>query len=630
MKLAFFKNKLGWLCVLSVALLYARLYFPGFPRLYSYTPVYRWQAIAFLRGHLYLPADFSCAGEEMILFKGRLYYYFAPLPSLIHAGYILLTQKLFGQPRYLPESVTMFLFVCAFPGVIFAAFSAKARALGRGPWAGALGCIVSLAVCAFSIFFDLARYRLTIFEEAVLYSAVLGSASVLAAYVYALRWYQDQPCERLPAIASSVLCAAAMLCRPNYLAFPVFLAPWMIIPHLRPANPLYRFLRGPIEKPPAPGWGEGNAVSHAAIFLALPLVALVSLLLYNYTRFDDPLALGSRYIMELKPELIAPSRAPLVGLWLDPIKAFFTGFDSRLFFPHRGILPDRTIEESLTMHPPFAFERVRWVFLPLVAALGWHLARLVKFRNRPSHPLARLDCGFLLLGVVIIFLHIQITGGLRLIAYRYVFDMLPAFLAMALAGLGFRGSYLTVTCLWAVAFLADAPHYLQVWANHPNRYVELHAPFPDAPTLEQPARANCPYTAIPTGISCGAPEARQLHPKAHLGWDLLDGCGAANSIYLVFSVGPPGPHDRWRLDLLADQRFAKAAQNPRMFIQGRLIPLQPRRDGQPGFFADFTLKIDAATAKALPVRLSIHPGLPFEYNLGKLLQVRLAGLPAAE
>jgi hypothetical protein len=613
---------LGGLCVLSIALLYGRLYFNHRSGLYSRTPVYQWQAQAFLEGRTSLPVDFSCAGQEMILYRGHLYYYYGPLPSLIHAGFILLSGKLLGRPYYLPESVLTFVFVCGLAGVLFMAFARKAQALGCHPAvAGAVGCVAGVAGCALSILFSIARYRLWIFEEAALYSSVLASMAVLAAYVYLLGWYNGESPRILAAMGSSLACAGALLCRPNFATFPVLLAPLLIIPHLPASHPLYRLLRGPGSRSSPTGWGEGDFLARGALYLAAPAAGVAFLLIHNYVRFDKPFEFGTRYLLipevrHMRAVVFASDilRAPFRARLLHSIQGYLTGFQNPLFFPNQGPLPSSGLEQTPEMQPPFTFQRVSWILFPMLAALGWHLWRLCRGKNNSS--LARLDLCFLALGGLIVAQHLWLSTYFLDIVYRYTLDMLPGFLALALAGLGFRGSYLPVTVLLSLAFVADAPHYLDIWRHDPSHYLQLGSP------LELP-RTNCGFMPIPKEISCG-PAAAKLQPRARIGWDAAASCDIADSIFLVFSVDLPASGNRWRLEMLTDDRALQAAEQPIIFVQGSYFPLQRRADGQPGFAAEFTLDVDGSIARAFPVAVGLHPSRPLESSAGKLYSVSLA------
>lgn len=617
---------LGGLCVLSIALLYGRLYFNHPSGLYSRTPVYQWQAQAFREGRTSLPVDFSCAGQEMILYRGHLYYYYGPLPSVIHAGFILLSEKLLGRPYYLPEFVLTFVFVCGLAGVLFLAFARKAQALGCSPAvAGAVGCVVGVAVCALSILFSIARYRLWIFEEAALYSTVLASMSVLAAYVYLLGWYGGESPRILAAVGSSLACTGALLCRPNFATFPLLLAPLLIVPHLRASHPLYRILRGPGSTPSPAGWGEGNFLARGALYLAAPAAGVAFLLIHNYVRFDKPLEFGTRYLLipevrHMRAVIFFSDilRAPFRARLLHSIQGYLTGFHNPLFFPNRGPLPSSGLEQTAEMHPPFMFQRVNWILFPMLAALAWHLWRLGRGKNQA--PLARLDLCFLALGGLIVAQHLWLSTYFLDIVYRYSLDMLPGFLALALAGLGFRGSYLPVTVLLSIAFVADAPHYLDVWLHEPGHYLQ----FSRTP-LELP-RTNCGFVPIPKAISCG-PAAANLQPRARIGWDAAASCDIADSILLVFAADFPASGNRWRLEMLTDDRALQAAEQPAIFVQGSYFPLERRADGKPGFAAEFSLDVDGPIARAFPVAVGLHPFRPLESRAGKLYSVSLAPVP---
>jgi hypothetical protein len=527
---------LGWLCVLSIGLLYGRLYFGNASRLYSHTPIYRSQALAFLQGRASLPVDFSCASAEMILYKGRLYYYYGPLPAFVHAVFIFAARRITGRTHFLPEPVMTFFAVCGFAAVIYMAFSAKGRALGRSSLAaGLIGWSAALAVCGLSIFFSVARYRLLILEEAVLYSTALGGSAVLLVYLHLLRWRQGEPYAPRTALAASLCCAGAMLCRPNYATYALLLTPWMMIPHLRQNAVLYRLLRGSETGPPGAGWGEGKAIRRGVVFLAAPALAIAFLLAYNYVRFEEPTEFGTRYLLTQRPQDARAvsfgsdvKRLPFPARLIDSVQGYLTGYDNPLFFSHRGPVAGRGFETQI-MQVPFTFQRVPWIWLPLFAALLWHISGLT--RAGPKNPLARADLVFLLLGAAIVGQHLWLSTDFRDIVYRYALDMVPGFLAIALAGIGFSGSYIAVSVLLAVAFVADAPQYVRVWLHGSGHYLMLGA-------AAEPFDARCTATAIPAAIACG-PQLAQVHPRARVGWRPEDDCGMSSTLFFVFSVDQP-------------------------------------------------------------------------------------------
>jgi hypothetical protein len=79
--------------------------------------------------------------------------------------------------------------------------------------------------------------------------------------------------------------------------------------------------------------------------------------------------------------------------------------------------------------------------------------------------------------------------------------------------------------------------------------------------------------------------------------------------------------------MLTDNRAAQSALHPTLFVQGNYFPMRSREDGQPGFVCEFPLKVDAVTARALPVAIEIHPTRPLEMHAGRLESVRLVPAP---